>query len=101
MKDKVIRKLFLGFISVHILHHAKEEPFFGLWMIEELEHHGYNMSPGTLYPLLHSMEKDGLLDSEERNVNGKIRKYYRITPLGEEVLTQLKSKTKELSKEVK
>jgi len=101
MKDKVIRKLFLGFISVHILHHAKEEPFFGLWMIEELEHHGYNMSPGTLYPLLHSMEKDGLLDSEERNVKGKIRKYYRITPLGEEVLTQLKSKIKELSKEVK
>lgn len=101
MKDKVIRKLFLGFISVHILHHAKEEPFFGLWMIEELEHHGYNMSPGTLYPLLHSMEKDGLLDSEERNVKGKIRKYYKITPLGEEVLIQLKSKIKELSKEVK
>lgn len=101
MKDKVIRKLFLGFISVHILHHAKEKPFFGLWMIEELEHHGYNMSPGTLYPLLHSMEKDGLLDSEERNVNGKIRKYYRITSLGDEVLLQLKSKIKELSKEVK
>ncbi len=101
MKDKVIRKLFLGFISVHILHHAKEEPFFGLWMIEELEHHGYNMSPGTLYPLLHSMEKDGLLDSEERNVNGKIRKYYKITSLGDEVLLQLKSKIKELSKEVK
>ncbi len=101
MKDKVIRKLFLGFISVHILHHAKEEPFFGLWMIEELEHHGYNMSPGTLYPLLHSMEKDGLLNSEERNVNGKIRKYYKITPLGDEVLNQLKSKIKELSKEVK
>ncbi len=101
MKDKVIRKLFLGFISVHILHHAKEEPFFGLWMIEELEHHGYNMSPGTLYPLLHSMEKDGLLNSEERNVNGKIRKYYKITPLGDKVLNQLKSKIKELSKEVK
>ncbi len=101
MKDKVIRKLFLGVISVHILHHAKEEPFFGLWMIEELEHHGYNMSPGTLYPLLHSMEKDGLLNSEERNVNGKIRKYYKITPLGDEVLNQLKSKIKELSKEVK
>ncbi len=70
-------------------------------MIEELEHHGYNMSPGTLYPLLHSMEKDGLLNSEERNVNGKIRKYYKITPLGDKVLNQLKSKIKELSKEVK
>ena len=101
MKDKVIRKLFLGFISVHILHHAKEEAFFGLWMIEELEHHGYSLSPGTLYPILHSMEKDGLLDSEERKVNGKIRKYYKITALGEEVLTQLKAKIKELSKEVK
>lgn len=101
MENKIIRKLFLGFISVHILHHAKKEPFFGLWMIEELKHHGYNMSPGTLYPILHSMEKDGLLDSEEKKVNGKIRKYYEITSLGDEVLTELKSKIKELSKEVK
>ena len=101
MENKIIRKLFLGFISVHILHHAKKEPFFGLWMIEELKHHGYNMSPGTLYPILHSMEKDGLLDSEEKKVNGKIRKYYEITSLGDEVLTELRSKIKELSKEVK
>lgn len=101
MEKKIIRKLFLGFISVHILHHAKKEPFFGLWMIEELEHHGYNMSPGTLYPILHTMEKDGLLVSEEKKVNGKIRKYYEITSLGEEVLIELKSKIKELSKEVK
>ncbi len=57
MQDKILRRLFLGFIQIHILHHAKEKPFYGSWMIQELEHHGYEMSPGTLYPILHSMEK--------------------------------------------
>ncbi|MFQ6847965.1 MAG: PadR family transcriptional regulator, partial [Clostridium perfringens] len=56
MQEKVLRKLFLGFIHIHILHHAKVEPFFGSKMIEELREHGYSMSPGTLYPILHNME---------------------------------------------
>ncbi len=65
MEDKVLRKLFLGFIHIHILHHAKEHPIFGVWMVEELKEHGYNISSGTLYPILHSMESDGLLPSEK------------------------------------
>lgn len=86
MQSQIVRRLFLGFIQIHILHHAKKEPFFGSWMMEELQEHGYNMSPGTLYPLLHSMEKDGLLVREDRLVDKKIRKYYKITETGEEVL---------------
>lgn len=101
MENKIVRKLFLGFISIHILHHAKEEPLFGSWMIEELKRHGYSMSPGTLYPILHSMEKDLLIKSEERNVEGKIRKYYSTTDLGNEVLDELIEKVQELSKEIK
>lgn len=101
MSEKVLRKLFLGFISIHILHHAKKEPIYGLWMIEELEHHGYNISAGTLYPILNNMEKDGLLVSSEVNVEGKIRKYYSITAHGEVVLKEARAKAYELFKEMR
>ena len=101
MSEKVLRKLFLGFIHIHILHHASKEPIYGLWMIDELEHHGYAISSGTLYPILYGMEKDGLLMATEENVEGKIRKYYRITEHGEVVLKEARAKAYELFKEMK
>ncbi|MFK3960171.1 PadR family transcriptional regulator [Guptibacillus hwajinpoensis] len=101
MDNKILRKLFLGFIHIHILHHAKEEPIYGTWMLEELREHGYEMSSGTLYPILHSMEKDELLTKAESNVNGKIRKYYRTTDKGEQILAEAQSKAYELFKEIK
>ncbi len=70
-------------------------------MIEELKEHGYDMSPGTLYPLLHSMESKGLLEKEEKNIEGKIRKYYTTTKLGNEVLKEARNKAYELFKEIK
>ena len=101
MQDKILRKFLLGFIQIHILHHAKKEPFYGVWMMDELREHGYDMSPGTLYPLLHSMESSGLIDKEDRNVEGKIRKYYKITELGRDVLEEAQKKAYELFKEIK
>jgi len=101
MQDKILRKFFLGFIQIHILHHAKQEPFYGSWMIEELKEHGYDMSPGTLYPLLHNMESTGLLERQEKKVEGKIRKYYRTTKLGNEILEEARKKAYELFKEIK
>mgnify|MGYP002511788667 FL=1 len=98
--DKVLRKLFLGFIHIHILHHAKEHPVFGVWMLEELREHGYTISPGTLYPILHSMESDGLLMKEDRKVEGKIRKYYTITEKGDLILIEARKKAYELFKEI-
>ena len=101
MQDKILRKFFLGFIQIHILHHAKKEPFYGVWMIEELREHGYAMSPGTIYPILHNMESSGLLEKEEKITEGKIRKYYKITKLGDEVLEEARRKAYELFKEIK
>lgn len=101
MQDKIMRKLFLGFIQIHILHHAKKDPFYGVWMMDELREHGYDMSPGTLYPLLHSMETSGLIKKEEITVSGKIRKYYSITELGIVVLEEARRKAYELFKEIK
>lgn len=70
-------------------------------MIKELEHHGYNMSAGTLYPVLHTMEKEGLLLREDKLIDGKIRKYYTTTSLGTGVLNEARKKAYELFREVK
>jgi len=101
MEKKILRKLFGGFIQIHILHHASKEPIYGVWMMEELREHGYDISPGTLYPLLHSMEKNGLLTKEEKNVDGKIRKYYTTTDMGVSVLKEARAKAYEMFKEIK
>lgn len=100
MQESMNRKLFLGFIHIHILYHAKKEPFYGSWMIEELKEHGYEMSAGTLYPMLHHLEESKILKQESKVVEGKVRKYYEITEKGEILLKELQHKAKELLKEV-
>ncbi len=90
------RDLFSGFIRLHILHHAAEGPIFGLWIIDELARHRYKLSPGTLYPLLHGMEKKGYLHSAKEISNSRIRRVYTITPAGERALELAKSKIREL-----
>ena len=77
------RDLYSGLIRLHVLHHAVEEPIFGLGMIEELARHGYRISPGSLYPLLHGLEKKGYLRSTERRNGKSLRRVYRATPLGQ------------------
>jgi len=96
----MLRDIFLAFVRVHLLHHATAERIYGLEMIEELRRHGYDMSPGTLYPILHGLEERGYLKSEQEVASGKIRKYYRTTAAGRKLLEQLKSKIRELGAEV-
>ena len=55
--------LYKGLVRIHIPHHASEKAVFGLWFIEDLARHGYKLSPGTLYPILHGMEENGYLRS--------------------------------------
>lgn len=100
MQDPVLRKLFLAFIEIHILHHAAKEPIYGTWMLEELRGHGYNISTGTLYPIFHNLEKNGLLTVTSKNVNGKVRKYYTATQKGIDVLKQANEKIRELTAEL-
>lgn len=96
----MIRDFFLGFIKIHILHHAEQEPVYGLALIEELRHHGYALSPGTLYPILHQLEAKGYLLPAERVVGGKVRKYYSITAQGRAALVTARQKIQELVAEV-
>ncbi len=96
----MLRSLFLGFIKLHILYHAGQKPVYGLWLIKELARHGYKLSPGTLYPTLHNLEEQGYLVSEKQVVEGKVRRYYRLTPQGAAALAEAREKVAELAGEI-
>ena len=96
----MLREFFLGFIKIHILHHAGEEPVYGLALIAELRRHGYELSPGTLYPVLHQLENGGHLRRLNRVVQGKVRKYYVLTRRGGRALNDARTKIGELVGEV-
>lgn len=98
MKDHR-RELFYGLIRIHVLVHASEQAIFGLAMMEELAHHGYRIGPGTLYPLLHGLERAGLLRSSRHPKQGR-RRIYKITPAGRRALARAREKVDELHHEL-
>jgi PadR family transcriptional regulator, regulatory protein PadR len=100
MADDVLRHLFLGFIRLHILYHADKESICGAELMEELEHHGYEAGPGTLYPMLHQLHRAGLIRYSHEVVNGKQRKNIRTTAAGKKLLTEARKKLRELVSEV-
>lgn len=100
MGELLTRMFFGGFVRMHVLYHAAREPIFGVEMMEELGRHGYDIGPGTLYPMLHQLEQAGLLTSQAEVVAGKHRKYYRATPEGARALEDAKARLRELVKEV-
>lgn len=94
--DSPDHELYGGLVRLHILHHAAKGPVFGLWIIEELGRHGYKLSPGTLYPLLHSLERKGYVRSVTETVGKRSRRLYRATPRGRKVLAAAREKVREL-----
>lgn len=98
--SKMFRDLMLGFVRLHVLHHANDGEIYGSGISAELERHGYRLSWGTLYPLLHNLTDEGFLEREDRVVNGKVRKYYAITPLGRRALREARRKALELVNEI-
>lgn len=97
--DKPLQRVLAGFIRMHVLHHAEEGDLCGNWMIEELRHHGYKISAGTLYPMLRTMERDGWIKGREVN-DGTRRRLYRITPKGRAALKEVRARLQELFHEV-
>jgi len=79
-----------------VLHYAAEEPVYGGWIIEELRRRGYEISPGTLYTMLHGLERKGYLKSRQEGKGKRARRFYKITPKGSVVLANAKVKVKEL-----
>lgn len=99
--QEVEREILLSFWKVHILHHADEEPIHGQWITSELRRHGYEISPGTLYPLLNRLVERGWLNCHRDRTGGKrARKDYRLTAKGKRVLKLIREQVKELYEEV-
>jgi PadR family transcriptional regulator, regulatory protein PadR len=98
--DDLLRHFYGGFIRLHILYHAAKEAIYGVEMMQELRRHGYRMGPGTLYPILHDLEQNGLLAMEVEIVRGKQRKNYRITKKGTKLMAAAKARLRELFHEV-
>jgi len=95
------REVLLSFWKVHILHHAGESAIHGQWILTELRRHGYEISPGTLYPLLKRMEGLGWLRCKVDAEGGRrARKDYRLTAQGAKVLSLIRELIKELYEEV-
>jgi PadR family transcriptional regulator, regulatory protein PadR len=90
------RNLYTGLIRLHLLHHAAEGPIFGQEMIDELGRHGYRLSAGTLYPILHGMEQQGYLRSRSTQANGRTRRVYRVTRAGRKALVTARKRVREL-----
>jgi DNA-binding PadR family transcriptional regulator len=100
MRDPIAREFLLAFWKIHILHHAADgRGVYGQWMLEELHHHGYRLSPGTLYPILARMAQRGWLRAAEPK-RTKAARVYRLTSRGHEVLAQLRHALDELYGEV-
>ena len=94
------RDLIGGFVRLHVLHHANSGPIFGIGIVEKLAFHGYVLSSGTLYPILHGLERDGFLRSRTEVVGKKRRRIYEITTEGQKTLILSKARLWELFKEV-
>lgn len=101
MHKTITREVLLSFWKVHILHHAAEGTIYGQWMTEELRRHAYDISPGTLYPLLQRMEKNGWLTCiRKADAATHARKEYRLTAEGKRVLALIRDQVEELYREV-
>src|SRR5687768_796141 len=99
MTSKLSREVLLAFWKCHVLHHAESRAVYGLWIIEELAAHGYRVSPGTIYPLLARMERNGWLRAlPGQRVKG--RRSYRLTAEGRRALEELREHIEELHREV-
>jgi DNA-binding PadR family transcriptional regulator len=94
------QELSIGLVRLHVLHHAAEEPIFGLGIMRELGRHGYRLGPGTVYPLLHSMERRGWLKSRSQLVDGHKRKVYVATRAGRNLLVEARRQVRELFEEM-
>src|SRR2546428_12825326 len=95
MIDVLNRLFFAGFIRLHVLYHADKEPICGVKIMEELKRHGYDLSPGTLYPILRQLHEAGRLPCKEEGVAGKRRKNFRITASGKRGPAQAPAKPRE------
>jgi PadR family transcriptional regulator PadR len=100
MSHRIHLDFIQGMVKIFILHQASLGPVYGNKLSKTLQALGYRISPGSLYPLLHTLEKSGLLRSRVRVYKGRLRKYYDLTEQGHFCLAGLRHELRGLVKTV-
>ncbi len=85
-KQQMMHSFWQGILKFFVLHQAAQNPVYGGKLKKQLQDWDYDISPGSLYPLLHALEKALLLKSRVKIFKGRARKYYDITDQGRAVL---------------
>jgi PadR family transcriptional regulator len=86
LKQQMMHSFWQGILKFFVLHQAAQSPVYGGRLKKQLQDWDYDISPGSLYPLLHALEKALLLKSRVKIFKGRARKYYDITDQGHVVL---------------
>jgi PadR family transcriptional regulator PadR len=89
LKRQMMHSFWQGILKFFVLHQAAQSPVYGGKLKKQLQDLDYDISPGSLYPLLHALEKAQLLKSRVKIFRGRARKYYDITDQGRAVLAEL------------
>ena len=100
---KYSKELLKGSTPILILSVLETKDLYGYRIIRELEvrsENAFEMSEGTLYPILHALEKEKLLESYWNEVDGRRRKYYHITKKGLNQLSDKKAEWRSFSSSV-
>lgn len=89
------KSLLTGSTTMLILKLLDDKDMYGYLMIDELSKQSndtFLLKAGTLYPLLHALEKQEMITSYDQNIDSaRIRKYYHITKKGKKLLNEKKA----------
>jgi PadR family transcriptional regulator PadR len=99
-KRQISLAFWQGLVKLVVLQQAGQGPVYGGKLRKYLHGWGYDISPGSLYPLLHSLERAALLTCRIKIFRGRTRKYYHLTPQGQECLEALRRELSEIVRKV-
>jgi PadR family transcriptional regulator PadR len=99
-QKQITQAFWQGMVKLVVLHQAGLAPVYGGRLSKYLRNLGYDISPGSLYPLLHTLEKADLLRSRIKIFKGRVRKYYELTPQGQACLEAVRQEVGGIMKEV-
>jgi len=92
VKQQMMHSFWQGILKFFVLHQAAQSPVYGGRLKKQLQDWDYDISPGSLYPMLHTLEKAMLLKSRVKIFKGRARKYYDITDEGRALLAEVQEK---------
>jgi len=98
--NQISQAFWQGMVRLVVLHQASQAPVYGGRLSKFLREQGYAISPGSLYPLLHHLEKADFLASRLKVFRGRVRKYYEITPQGRACLEEIRRELGDLVRKV-